>query len=86
MGDGTIDIHRLMVAPRAFRRGVASALLEALEEAFPDRRMVVSTGSANGPALALYQGRGFTATGEREVVPGLFVTGLERPPRIRPVG
>jgi hypothetical protein len=48
--------------------------------------MVVSTGSANGPALALYRGRGFTAKGEREVAPGLFVTGLERPAKIRPVG
>jgi ribosomal protein S18 acetylase RimI-like enzyme len=75
---GTIDIHRLVVAPRAFRRGVASALLDGLDQAFPDRPMVVSTGSANEPALALYRRRGFDVVGEREVVPGLFITELAR--------
>lgn len=75
---GTIDIHRLVVAPRAFRRGVASALLDGLDQAFPDRPMVVSTGSANEPALALYRRRGFDVVGEREVVPGLSITELAR--------
>ena len=76
--DGTIDIHRLVVAPRAFRRGIATALLDELDRTFPDRPMVVSTGSANEPALALYRGRGFRAVREREAAPGLFVTQLER--------
>jgi len=78
LGDGTIDIHRLVVAPRALRRGVASALLDGLDGAFPERSMVVSTGSANEPALALYRRRGFGVVGEREVVPGLFITELAR--------
>lgn len=80
LDDGTMDIHRLVVAPRAMRRGVASALLDALDAAHPDRRVVVSTGTANEPALSLYRGRGFRPTIEREVIPGLWITELERRP------
>jgi ribosomal protein S18 acetylase RimI-like enzyme len=78
LGDGTVDIHRLIVAPRAFRRGVASALLDELDARYPDRPMLVSTGRGNGPALELYRGRGFTVVREREAIPGLWVTELER--------
>jgi ribosomal protein S18 acetylase RimI-like enzyme len=78
LDDGTIDICRLFVAPRAFRRGVASALLDGLDDAFRDRSMIVSTGSANEPALELYRRRGFTTVRDREVIPGLFITELER--------
>ncbi len=41
--------------------------------------MVVSTGSANEPALALYRRRGFRPIREREAAPGLRVTELARP-------
>jgi ribosomal protein S18 acetylase RimI-like enzyme len=80
LADGTVDIHRLVVAPRAFRRGVASALLDELDRRFPDRPMVVSTGSANEPALTLYARRGFTVLREREVAPGLLIAELGRGP------
>jgi ribosomal protein S18 acetylase RimI-like enzyme len=83
LGDGTVDIHRLIVAPRAFRRGVASALLDALDERYADRPMFVSTGRANEPARELYRRRGFTEVRDREAIPGLWVTELERP---RPPG
>lgn len=76
--DGTVDIHRLVVAPRAFRRGVASALLDALDARYPGRPTLVSTGRGNGPALELYRRRGFTVVREREAIPGLWVTELER--------
>ena len=76
--DGTVDIHRLVVAPRAFRRGVASALLDELDARYPDRPTLVSTGRGNGPALELYRRRGFTVVREREAIPGLWVTELER--------
>jgi ribosomal protein S18 acetylase RimI-like enzyme len=78
LDDGIIDIHRLIVAPRAFRRGVATALLDALDDAFPDRAMVVSTGAANEPARTLYERRGFRLVREREVVPGLWIAELAR--------
>ena len=67
---GTVDIHRLVVDPAAFRRGVATALLDALEARERDAtHWTVGTGAENAPARALYERRGFTATEER-VVPG----------------
>lgn len=78
LDDGTVDIHRLVVAPRAFRRGIASALLDALDARFPGRPVLVSTGRGNGPALELYRRRGFMVVREREAIPGLWVTELER--------
>jgi ribosomal protein S18 acetylase RimI-like enzyme len=84
--DGTVDIHRLVVAPRAFRQGVATALLDALDARFLNRPMVVSTGRDNAPARRLYERRGFGVVRDREVVPGLWITELARPatPRISP--
>ena len=84
LDDGTVDIHRLVVAPRAFRRGIATALLHALDARFPCRHTLVSTGRDNGPARELYRRRGFTVVRQREPIPGLWVTDLERPGR--PVG
>ncbi|HEX6868642.1 MAG TPA: GNAT family N-acetyltransferase, partial [Candidatus Limnocylindrales bacterium] len=57
--DRTVDIDRLVVAPRAFRRGVATALLDGLDDMYPGRRVRVSTGRGNVPAVTLYLGRGF---------------------------
>jgi len=68
LGDGTVDIHRLVVDPAAFRRGIASALLDALDAAAPATRTIVATGAANAPARALYERRGFRPV--REVVAG----------------
>jgi ribosomal protein S18 acetylase RimI-like enzyme len=83
LGDGTVDIHRLMVAPRAFRQGVATALLDALDDRYPARPMIVSTGRDNTPARELYGRRGFALVREREVVPGLWIAELARPARDR---
>jgi ribosomal protein S18 acetylase RimI-like enzyme len=79
LDDGTVDIHRLVVAPRAFRRGVATALLDELDARYRGRRVLVSTGRANEPAVTLYRRRGFSVVREHEVIPGLFVSELERP-------
>jgi ribosomal protein S18 acetylase RimI-like enzyme len=78
LDDGTVDIHRLVVAPRAFRRGIASALLDELDARFANRPTLVSTGRGNGPALELYRRRGFRVVREREAIPGLWVTELSR--------
>ena len=77
--DGSVDIHRLVVSPRAFRRGVATDLLDGLDALYPGRHVLVSTGRANLPAVTLYLGRGFAIAREREVIPGLWITDLERP-------
>ncbi len=76
--DGTVDVFRLVVDPAAHRRGVASLLLESLAAWRPTDRTIVSTGSANAPALALYARYGFVPVGEREVAPGVRLTDLER--------
>lgn len=78
LADGTLDICRLAVAPWAFRRGHASALLDALDEREPAEHAVVSTGTANTPALILYKRRGFVELDTIEVAPGLKITNLER--------
>ena len=74
-GGDTVDIHRLVVHPDAFRQGIAGRLLDALPQA---ARYVVSTGAANGPARVLYERRGFRVVREREVAPGLSIVELER--------
>jgi len=79
LDNGTVDIHRLVVAPRAFRRGVATRLFDGLDALHPGRRVLVSTGRANVPAVTLYLRRGFFLVREHEVIPGLVVTELERP-------
>jgi ribosomal protein S18 acetylase RimI-like enzyme len=71
----TVDICRLVVHPRAHRRGIASKLLDAL----PSGPQTVSTGSKNEPALRLYRKRGFVEVGTREVGPGVSITDLNRP-------
>ena len=75
----TVDIHRLVVSPDAFRRGVASALLDALEAEEPDaRRWLVATAAANAPGRALYARRGFAERARRVVAEGLQIVELER--------
>ncbi|MFD4676520.1 GNAT family N-acetyltransferase [Lentzea sp. NPDC058450] len=73
--ESELDICRMFVHPRAFRRGIASKLLDALE---PAKRTIVSTGSTNEPALALYRKHGFVEVGTREVAPGVSITNLVR--------
>jgi GNAT superfamily N-acetyltransferase len=65
-----VDVHRLVVHPDRFRRGIAGLLLDALEEREGDaERSIVATGAANAPARRLYERRGFTAV-EEHLAPG----------------
>ncbi len=76
--DGTIDIDRLAVDPSFARKGYGRRLVQAVPT---DRPAIVSTGSANDPAIRLYLGEGFSTTGETEVVPGIFTTQFHRDAR-----
>jgi ribosomal protein S18 acetylase RimI-like enzyme len=67
-----VDLDRLVVAPRAFRRGIGRRLLAVVVELAAHRTVVVSTGRDNVPARELYAHAGFRETGEREVIPGLW--------------
>ncbi len=78
-GAAGAELVRLVVDPAHWRHGHAAALLDAFDEAVGDVPVRVMTGSANAPALALYARRGFEATGEEEIAPGIRVTRLLRP-------
>jgi ribosomal protein S18 acetylase RimI-like enzyme len=75
----TIDLHRLAVLPDFFRRGIGVALLRAALRSEPRaRRAIAQTGAANEPAKQLYRGEGFAELGDREVLPGLWISQFER--------
>jgi GNAT superfamily N-acetyltransferase len=80
-GRAGADLVRLVVDPAHWRCGHATALLDAFDAAVGDVPVHLMTGSANAPALALYAARGFEATGEEEVAPGIRMTRLLRPGR-----
>jgi ribosomal protein S18 acetylase RimI-like enzyme len=77
---GLVDVHRLVVATSAARRGLGSALVRRVLGSAGGRPTVVTTGRDNAPARALYERLGFRATGDREVLPGLWVTGYRHHP------
>lgn len=75
----TVDIHRLMVHPDHFRKGIASKLLQHVEESQTDwQKLIVSTGALNAPAIELYQQHGFVLVGQKEVEPSLTLVLLEK--------
>jgi len=76
--DQTVDISRLIVDPSHARRGHGRALLDRLDELQPRPISLVSTGTANTPAVSLYQSRGYTETNRLEVAPGVQITRFRR--------
>jgi ribosomal protein S18 acetylase RimI-like enzyme len=78
-GGGVVDIHRLVVHPDRFRRGIAGALLDALQQRLPDAgRWVVATGAANEPARRLYERHGFVPVAEQVVDGAITIVTYER--------
>ncbi|MBP1967743.1 GNAT family N-acetyltransferase [Paenibacillus aceris] len=81
-----VTICRMMVHPNFFRRGIARALLEHIlqeQEKCGAQLFVVSTGTANLPAVQLYQSFDFTTKRVFTVPPGVSLTTFERPAAIR---
>jgi len=73
--NGVMDIHRLFVHPKHFRKGIAKMLLDFIqtnEEGF--KKIIVSTGSKNVPAINFYQKNGFSKTKEIKVAERLSLT------------
>jgi len=67
-GGGTTDIHRLVVDPGHARQGIATALIRGALEAEPAaERAIVQTGSANAPAIGLYEREGFLRSEDVEL-------------------
>jgi ribosomal protein S18 acetylase RimI-like enzyme len=74
-----VDIHRLVVHPDRFRRGIAGALLDALTALQPDaERWTVATGAVNEPARRLYERHGFTPVGQQVVDGSITIVTYER--------
>lgn len=76
--DDTVDISRLIVDPAHARRGHGRALLDHLDQLEPRPISLVSTGSANTPAVTLYKSRGYTESGQVEIAPGIHITQFSR--------
>ncbi|MBD2868289.1 GNAT family N-acetyltransferase [Paenibacillus arenilitoris] len=78
--DGSVvDIHRMIVHPAFFRRGIAQALLGfVLQRETEAAKFIVATGADNAPARALYAKNGFKLLEEREVAPGLALSFFEK--------
>nr|WP_203362808.1 GNAT family N-acetyltransferase [Bacillus sp. REN10] len=73
-----IDIHRLLVHPKHFRKGIAEKLLTIIERNREAEKVIVSTGSKNTPAVRFYLKHGFQIVEERKVNEHLFLTHFEK--------
>jgi ribosomal protein S18 acetylase RimI-like enzyme len=76
--NNTIDIHRLIVHPDHFRKGIAQKLLEFIERIEGIKSLIVSTGSKNTPAINFYEKNGFKKVNQIIVNENLSLTSLEK--------
>lgn len=73
--NGVMDVHRLFVHPKHFRKGIAKMLLDFVETNETGfETIIVTTGSHNVPAINFYQKNGFSKTKEIKVAERLSVT------------
>lgn len=76
-----LDIHRVMVNPGHFRKGIARRLLLYLEELHGrNREMIVSTEVGNKPACELYGALNFVKVGEELVGNGIALARFRKMP------
>lgn len=74
-----LDIHRLVVHPAYFRRGIGKNLVQFVEQVEDGiETIIVSTGAKNVPAKRLYTQLGFVEKKEEEVIPGLLISLFEK--------
>ncbi|MBK3495067.1 GNAT family N-acetyltransferase [Viridibacillus sp. YIM B01967] len=74
-----MDIHRLIVHPKYFRKGIAQMLLDFIESNLEDiETIIVSTGSKNIPAVNFYEKNGFSKIGETRVNDRLSLTAFKK--------
>ncbi|WP_232311223.1 GNAT family N-acetyltransferase [Robertmurraya korlensis] len=79
MEEKTLDIHRLIVQPNHFRKGIANQLLSFIEEQVEGiDTIIVSTGSENKPAVEFYLNKGFTIEKLVQVNEQLSLTCFEK--------
>jgi ribosomal protein S18 acetylase RimI-like enzyme len=73
-----IDIHRLIVDPKHFRKGIAQCLLDFVEKQEGIERIKVSTGSKNTPAVSFYKKNRFQKVNEVIVNEQISLTFFEK--------
>lgn len=79
VADREIDIHRMMVNPKYFRRGIARKLLEYLEQIELDvQTFIVATGAENKPAIRLYQELDYVYVNETVVTSGIRIVHFKK--------
>ncbi|KON87762.1 GCN5 family acetyltransferase [Sporosarcina globispora] len=76
--NGVFDIHRLIVHPEHFRKGIAQKLLNYIELRPMLEKMIVTTGSKNTPAVAFYLKNGFIELEKIEINGSLTITAFEK--------
>ncbi|WP_099363916.1 GNAT family N-acetyltransferase [Fredinandcohnia onubensis] len=73
-----VDIHRLIIHPNHFRKGIAQMLLNFIETKFQVETLKVATGSKNIPAVSFYKKNGFQNIKEVIVNEQLSLTFFEK--------
>lgn len=77
--DITLDIHRVVVHPDYFNRGIATDMLQRIENQLEEiKKITVSTGKENYPACKLYLKLGFKVIEEKEITKGLIIVDFEK--------
>lgn len=77
--DKLIDIHRLAVHPDFFRRQIAERLVSFIEKTETKaRKVIVSTGKENFPAVNLYLKKGYRKSKDVEIAEGIYITRFEK--------
>ncbi|NMO98241.1 GNAT family N-acetyltransferase [Paenibacillus lemnae] len=75
LGEEQLTISRMMVHPQYFRQGIAAELITAVLDTYARIPLfIVSTGTKNAPAAALYEKYGFKRASTFEVAPGVELT------------
>ncbi|MDM5463316.1 MULTISPECIES: GNAT family N-acetyltransferase [Bacillus cereus group] len=74
-----VDIHRLVVSPNHFHKGIATKLLLFIFDMFSSSKAyIVQTGKNNKPALSLYKKHGFIESQDIVLPDGMVLTSLKR--------
>lgn len=77
--ESTLDIHRVAIHPSFFRMGIASKLINFVEELESNiERIVVCTGKENLPAVSLYLKNGYKKKKDIEIETGIYITKFEK--------
>lgn len=75
----TLDIHRLAINPKFFRKGIANNLISFIQEYNSDiNKIIVSTGKDNKPAIELYIKNGFVKLKDLKINDSLIISCFEK--------